>query len=96
MLIEDVKKEVENYQCGLVEITGGEPLLQEDVYGLIDLLLQDDITILVETGGQLSVARLPAKVIKVLDVKCPGSREEKTTHWENFELLTKRDQVKYF
>ena len=95
MLIEDVKKEVENYQCGLVEITGGEPLLQEDVYGLIDLLLQDDITILVETGGQLSVARLPAKVIKVLDVKCPGSREEKTTHWENFELLTKRDQVKF-
>ena len=56
MLIEDVKKEVENYQCGLVELTGGEPLLQEDVYGLIDLLLQDDVTILVETGGQLSVA----------------------------------------
>jgi len=92
MLIEDVKKEVENYQCGLVELTGGEPLLQEDVYGLIDLLLQDDVTILVETGGQLSVARLPAKVIKVLDVKCPASREEKTTHWDNFELLTKRDQ----
>ena len=79
----------------LVEITGGEPLLQEDVYPLMDRLLAAGATVLLETGGHVSVARVPAAVVKVMDVKCPGSGECDRNAWDNLSRLTDRDQVKF-
>ncbi len=67
--------EVERYGCSLVEVTGGEPLLQEDVYPLMDELLRAGKTVLLETGGHRSTARVPGRVVTILDVKCPGSGE---------------------
>src|SRR5262245_32500080 len=75
MSVQDVVTEVERYGCPLVEITGGEPLLQESVYELMDRLLTSGHTVLLETGGHRPIDRVPPDVIKIVDVKCPGSGE---------------------
>ena len=93
--VDEVIADVEQYRCDLVEITGGEPLLQKDVYPLMDLLLAAGATVLLETGGHVSVARVPAAVVKVMDVKCPGSGECDRNAWANLSRLTDRDQVKF-
>ena len=93
--VDEVVAAVEQYRCDLVEITGGEPLLQEDVYPLMDRLLATGATVLLETGGHVSVARVPAAVGKVVDVKCPGSGECDRNAWDNLSRLTDRDQVKF-
>ncbi|MGE3512134.1 MAG: radical SAM protein, partial [Vicinamibacterales bacterium] len=93
--VEDVVTEVAGYECQTVEITGGEPLLQEDVYLLMDRLLERGKTVLVETGGHRSIARVPADVIRVVDVKCPGSGESHRNDWENLARLRAHDEVKF-
>jgi 7-carboxy-7-deazaguanine synthase len=95
MSVEDVIEEVRRYDSPLVEVTGGEPLLQQDVYPLMDLLLENGRTVLLETGGQLDVSRVPGAVVKVMDVKCPGSGESHRNDWANIDRLGSRDQVKF-
>jgi len=95
MSIDDVLAEVARFGCPLVEITGGEPLLQEDVYPLMARLVDEGRTVLLETGGHLSVERVPANVVRILDVKCPASGESAKNHWDNLERLDVRDQVKF-
>jgi len=94
MSLDEVVKEAERYSCPLVEITGGEPLLQEEVYPLMDRLLASGRTVLLETGGHIDISRVPAAVVKIVDVKCPGSGESDRNHWENLERLQSHDQVK--
>src|SRR5215212_8785134 len=93
--LDEVLRDVDQYGCGLVEITGGEPLLQEDVYPLMQRLLDSGRTVLLETGGQVDVSRVPGAVIKVMDVKCPGSGESGRNEWGNIDRLGSRDQVKF-
>ena len=93
--VDDVLDAVTAYDCPLVEITGGEPLLQDEVYVLMQALLDRGFTVLVETGGHRSTARLPPDVVTVLDVKCPGSGEAGRMHWENLERLRPHDEVKF-
>ena len=93
--VDDVVAEVERYQCPLVEITGGEPLLQEDVYPLMEQLLALGLTVMIETGGHRSISRVPADVLKIVDVKCPGSGEAHRNHWENLAAIGSRDEVKF-
>ena len=93
--VNDVVADVEKYGCPLVEITGGEPLLQEDVYPLMDRLLASGHTVMIETGGHRSIARVPAGVLKIVDVKCPGSGEAHRNHWENLDLVRSHDEVKF-
>jgi 7-carboxy-7-deazaguanine synthase len=93
--IDDVVAAVEKYDCPLVEVTGGEPLLQEDVYGLMDRLLAGGRTVMLETGGHRPIDRVPSAVVKIVDVKCPGSGEAHRNHWENLEQLSKHDEVKF-
>jgi len=95
MTIDDVLERVEEYGCDLVEITGGEPLLQSDVYPLMNQLLAAGKTVMVETGGHRSIKDVPSDVIRIVDVKCPGSGESATNHWENLDLLTPHDEVKF-
>ena len=92
---DDVVAEVETYGCPLVEITGGEPLLQDDVYPLMEQLLARGHTVMIETGGHRSIARVPAAVLKIVDVKCPGSGESHRNHWENLDIIGKTDEVKF-
>jgi len=93
--VDEVVATVASFGCPLVEITGGEPLLQDDVYPLMAALLSRGMTVLLETGGQLSVDRVPAGVVKILDVKCPGSGESARNHWPNLDRLQPADQVKF-
>jgi 7-carboxy-7-deazaguanine synthase len=95
MSLEEVVEKVETYECGLVEITGGEPLLQREVYPLMDRLLGSGKTVMVETGGHLSIEQVPAPVIKIVDVKCPGSGEAHRNDWANLDRLAPHDEVKF-
>jgi len=93
--VEDVIAEVEAYQCPLVEITGGEPLLQDDVYPLMRQLLDKGKTVMLETGGHRPIDEVPGAVVKVVDVKCPGSGESHRNEWRNLERLAPHDEVKF-
>jgi 7-carboxy-7-deazaguanine synthase len=95
MSIDAVVGEVEKYWSPLVELTGGEPLLQPDVYPLMDRLLEAGRTVLLETGGQVDISRVPGAVVKVMDVKCPGSGESEKNEWANIDRLGSRDQAKF-
>jgi 7-carboxy-7-deazaguanine synthase len=95
MSVDDVLAAVDGYGCPLVEITGGEPLLQEDVYELMRRLDAGGRTVMLETGGHRSVERVPPGVLKIVDVKCPGSGEADKNDWANLGRLTARDEVKF-
>ena len=95
MSVDDVLQQVDRYGSPLVEVTGGEPLLQEDVYPLMERLLDSGRTVLLETGGQIDVSRVPGGVVKVMDVKCPASGESDKVEWANIDRLGSRDQVKF-
>jgi 7-carboxy-7-deazaguanine synthase len=95
MSVEDVVSRVREYNCDVVEITGGEPLLQKDVYPLMERLLDDGRVVMVETGGHLSVDQVPAGVVRVIDVKCPASGEAEKVHWPNLERLRASDEIKF-
>jgi 7-carboxy-7-deazaguanine synthase len=93
--LEQVLEEVGCFNCPLVEVTGGEPLLQEDVYPLLKALIDQGRTVLLETGGHRSTERVPEPVITILDVKCPGSGEAHRHDWANLERLRRHDEVKF-
>ncbi|MGH9382708.1 MAG: radical SAM protein [Vicinamibacterales bacterium] len=95
MSVADVVADVESRGCPLVEVTGGEPLLQPDVYPLMQRLIDSGKTVLIETGGHRSIAGVPRGVIRIMDVKCPGSGESSKNDWSNLPLLTARDEVKF-
>ncbi len=93
--VDEVAQDVLSHGCPLVEVTGGEPLLQEDVYPLMERLLASGLTVLLETGGHLSLERVPPGVITVMDIKCPGSGEAARNAWTNLDRLRRHDQVKF-
>ena len=93
--MDDVVAEVEKYGCPLVEVTGGEPLLQEDVYPLMDRLLASGRTVMLETGGHRPTTRVPPAVLTILDVKCPASGEAAKNDWSNLDRLGPHDEVKF-
>src|SRR5476649_2248174 len=95
MSVDEVVKAVDDYGCPLVEITGGEPLLQDDVYPLMERLVDGGHTVMLETGGHRPIDRVPADVIKVVDVKCPGSGESGRNCWANLDALAPHDEVKF-
>lgn len=79
----------------LVELTGGEPLLQEEIYPLADQLLKAGYTLMIETSGERFIGRLPKEVIKIVDVKCPDSGEPNTFDERNLNELDSKDEVKF-
>ena len=79
----------------LVELTGGEPLLQNEIYPLAEKLLATGYTVMVETSGERFIGRLPREVIKIVDVKCPDSGEADTFDMANLEALDDKDEVKF-
>jgi 7-carboxy-7-deazaguanine synthase len=79
----------------LVELTGGEPLLQEDIYPLAEALLARGYTVMIETSGERFVGRLPKEVVKIVDVKCPDSGEADTFNEKNLEAVDEKDEIKF-
>src|SRR5476649_1508299 len=95
MSVDDVLSAVERYECPLVELTGGEPLLQEDVYELMERLVAAGLTVMLETGGHRPIDRVPDAVLKIVDVKCPASGEADKNDWNNLDQLGPLDEVKF-
>ena len=93
--LDDILAEVRQLGVPLVEVTGGEPLLQKNAIPLMQRLLEQGYTVLLETGGHVSIADVPPGVHRIVDVKCPGSGESDRMHWANLDLLTPRDEVKF-
>jgi len=95
MAVEDVLARVDALAVPLVELTGGEPLLQKEAIPLMAGLLDAGHEVLLETGGHISVAEVPTSVVRIVDVKCPGSGEAARMHWPNLDLLQPHDEVKF-
>lgn len=91
---DEVLAEVASFGCPMVEVTGGEPLLQPGTLPLLTALADRGYEVLLETGGGLDVSRVDARVRRIVDVKCPSSGEAEANHWPNLALLTERDEVK--
>ena len=95
MSVEEVLARVRELGGKLVEITGGEPLLQKEVYALTEQLLAESYQVLIETSGERFVGDLPAAAVKIVDVKCPGSGESGKFCLDNLAVLDHKDQVKF-
>ena len=93
----DIITKVNEYDpVKLVEITGGEPLIQSEIYNLFTILYDNDYEILLETNGTIDLKKVPDHVIKIVDVKCPGSGEENSFLLENLEFINKeKDEIKF-
>jgi 7-carboxy-7-deazaguanine synthase len=95
MSLDAVLARVESFACPLVEVTGGEPLLQPGALPLMRCLCDRGHEVLLETGGGLDISGVDPRVRRIVDVKCPGSGESRNNRWENLPLLTARDEVKF-
>ncbi len=95
MSVEEVLARVHEKGGKLVEITGGEPLLQKEVYPLTEKLLADGYRVLIETSGERFVGHLSPAIVKIVDVKCPGSGESEKFCFENLAVLDRKDQIKF-
>jgi 7-carboxy-7-deazaguanine synthase len=93
--VDDILREVETFGARVVEITGGEPMLQREVTVLMQALLDAGHEVLLETGGHIPLDDVPEPVVAIVDVKCPGSGESAKMHWPNIEQLSAHDEVKF-
>jgi 7-carboxy-7-deazaguanine synthase len=94
--LEEILSKVDSYGVKLVELTGGEPLEQEGVYPLMEALLKKGYKVLLETSGAVDLEQVPKAVVKIMDIKCPGSGEEKRNLWENLtRLVPGQDEIKF-
>ena len=93
--LDSILEEVRGYGCDLVEVTGGEPLLQKNVHELIARLLEDGKTVMIETGGHRDISVLDERVLRIVDVKTPSSGESHRVMTENFPHLRETDELKF-
>lgn len=93
--IADILAYIRKWPAKLVELTGGEPLLQKNLPVLAELLLDRGYEVLLETGGHRDVRGVDSRVVKIMDIKCPGSGEAEKNHWPNLACLQPKDQVKF-
>jgi 7-carboxy-7-deazaguanine synthase len=93
--MEQILAELEKYPGIMVEITGGEPLLQEGVYPLFEQLLATDRIVLLETNGSISLEKVPENIVKIMDVKCPGSSMHEKMNFDNFGFINQKDEIKF-
>ena len=95
MKIDEILKEIKKYSCNLVEVTGGEPLLQKNCINLLNELVKNKYDVLLETSGSLSISDVPNKVINIIDFKCPSSKMDSKNMWDNINYLKKNDEIKF-
>ena len=95
MSLDEVFQEIEKLNCPLVELTGGEPLLQPKVALLADRLLDAGYDVLVETGGHMDINIVSSRAVRIVDMKCPASEMTDKNDYKNLERVTSRDEIKF-
>ena len=95
MEVPEIVRQVAGYGCDLVEVTGGEPLLQKGVHTLFDSLLAQGRTVMVETSGERDLSVVDPRVVKIMDLKCPGSGESHRNRWSNLQHVGPGDEIKF-
>jgi len=93
--LDEIVREVQDIGSSLVEVTGGEPLAHPDAFTLVERLLEEGYTVLVETSGAVDVAPLDPRAHRIMDLKCPGSGEVDRNLWSNLDHLTDLDEIKF-
>lgn len=93
--VDEIVQRVLSYNYGIVEITGGEPLLQDETPTLIDTLLEKGYRVLLETNGSINISIVNDRCIKIVDIKCPGSGESDKNDLDNLKRVTHADQIKF-
>ena len=91
----EILEEIEKKGCEFLEFTGGEPLEQDGIAEMMSYLCDENYTVAVETAGYIDISDLDSRIIKIMDVKCPGSGMHKKNKYENFEHLTDKDEIKF-
>ncbi len=95
MSLSKIIERVKGYECRNVCITGGEPLLQENINKLINILKKNHFNVYIETNGSQNIDILPKGIVRIVDIKCPGSGMEQEMDWQNIKKLTRKDEVKF-
>lgn len=96
MSFDEIFAKIKEYKCQLVEITGGEPLAQKNVFAFITALCDKEYEVLIETGGYFSIENVDRRAKIILDVKCPASGESERNYWKNLEMIDRsKDEVKF-
>ena len=95
MSLDHILQQIASYKCSLVEITGGEPLLQKNTAPLISGLVEKGYRVLLETNGSKSIKNIHPDCIKIIDIKCPSSSESDSFLFENFKFLSEQDELKF-
>ena len=93
--IPEIMAEIKQWNCNLVEVTGGEPLFQDECIHLLNELKNQNYEVLLETGGSLSISDVPIEIIRIVDFKCPSSGMEKKNLWSIVNDLQPHDEVKF-
>ena len=93
--IPEILNKIKEYDCNLVEVTGGEPLLQNNCINLLEELIKSGYNVMLETSGSLSIKNVPANVKKIIDFKCPSSGMEKKNLWEIIDDIDSNDEIKF-
>ena len=95
MSIEQILTKIKSYNCNLVEVTGGEPLVQKESIDLMGALLKNNYEVMLETSGSLPIKDVPKEVIKIIDFKCPSSNMDKKNNWEIVNYIQTHDEIKF-
>ena len=93
--LDDIINEVKSYKCKLVEVTGGEPLLQDNVHPFMKRLCDEGMDVMLETGGHMDIMRVDKRVKRIMDIKCPSSGETDKMFWQNINHINSNDQIKF-
>ena len=95
MAIDAIIDQVKKYDCKLIEITGGEPLFQDECLDLMKQLCDEGFDVMLETGGSLPIQNVDKRVMTILDLKCPSSNMMKKNLYENLNYIKPTDEIKF-
>jgi 7-carboxy-7-deazaguanine synthase len=93
--LEDILAKVKGFDCNLVEVTGGEPLIQDETPDMISALIGKGYTVLLETNGSQDISNVNNRCIRIVDIKCPSSGMDKKNYWRNLDYLNSHDELKF-
>jgi len=93
--IDSILTTIKKFDCSLIEVTGGEPLIQDETPDLISALIKNSYTVLLETNGSQDISMVDARCTRIVDIKCPSSGMDNNNYWKNLDYLTPNDQLKF-